>query len=452
MTYSLLLAVISLSCFLSATVSAESPNFVVIIGDDLSPDDLGCYGNKGIRTPHLDSLAAAGLRFDRAFLTCSSCSPSRSSIMTGRYPHATGAAELHQPLPANQIVFPELLKAAGYFTGVAGKWHLGPNARKGFDKILGGGESGAEEWLTLLRARPKDKPFFLWLASFDPHRDYKPGAIDPPHQPSDVRVPPFLPDNAETRGDLAMYYDEIGRLDQNVGQVLAELEKQEVAKDTIVIFMADNGRPFPRCKTTIYDSGVRTPLVVRWPAKVQAGQSRQQLVSSIDLSSTILELADVKAGPSFQGQSFAGALTDEKASARSEVYSEHNWHDYQAHERSVRTERFLYIRNSFPQLTGSPPADAVRSPTYQKMIELEAAGKLPVEQRGCFLAPRAKEELYDVVADPHQLKNLATAPGQAETLAELRFKLDRWIEKFDDKIPEKPTPDKYDRKTGKLPK
>jgi len=447
-----ILAVVVLSfASLAGAIAAERPNFVVIIGDDLSPDDLGCYGNNGIRTPNIDRLASAGLRFDNAFLTCSSCSPSRSSIMTGRYPHQTGAAELHQPLPAEQIIFPQLLNAMGYFTGVAGKWHLGPNARKGFDKILGGKESGAEEWLTLLRDRPKDKPFFLWLASIDPHRDYKRGTLDPPHKAADTKVPPFLPDNEATRNDLAMYYDEIGRLDKNVGAVLAELEKQKVAEETIVVFLADNGRPFPRCKTTVYDSGIRTPLLIRWPGKIKAGETRQQLVSSIDLSSTIFDLAGIKPGPSFLSESFAKVLTDPQAKGRDAIFAEHNWHDYQAHERAVRTDRFLYIRNSFPELTCSPPADAVRSPTYQKMIELEAAGKLAVEQRGCFVAPRTKEELYDVVSDPHQLKNLAGDAAHEKALADLRQRLDRWIEATKDQVPAKPTPDKYDRKTGKAP-
>jgi arylsulfatase A-like enzyme len=371
--------------------------------------------------------------------------------MTGRYPHSTGAAELHQPLPADQVIFPALLKAAGYYTASAGKWHLGPSAKKGFDVVLeGGGESGADKWLSTLRERPKDKPFFLWLAAIDAHRDYKPGAFDPPHRPEDVTVPPFLPDAPETRADLANYYDEIARLDKNLGLVLDELAAQKVADNTIVIFLADNGRPFPRCKTTLYDSGIRTPLIIRWPG-AGVGGITGELVSTVDLAPTILDLAGITPPKSTQGYTFRKLLSPKPTPWRREIFAEHNWHDYQAHERAIRTARWLYIRNSFPQLTGSPPADAVRSPTFELMLRLHDAGKLPPDQAGPLIAPRAAEELYDCDSDPHQLKNLAADPQHASTLAELRARLNAWIKETGDRVPEKPTPDKYDRRTGKLP-
>jgi arylsulfatase A-like enzyme len=173
------------------------------------------------------------------------------------------------------------------------------------------------------------------------------------------------------------------------------------------------------------------------------------LVSSVDIAPTFLELAGVKKSPTFQGKSFTKLLTDPKTSIRDFIYAEHNWHDFQAHERGVRSDRFLYIRNAFPNLTGSPPADAVRSPTYQSMIKLEVQGKLPEKQRGCFITPRPAEELYDVKNDPHCLKNLAADKSYAETLNTLRTALDRWIEDTNDRVPENPTPDKFDRQTGK---
>ena len=141
-----------------------------MIADDLGWNDVGCYGHPHIRTPNIDRLARQGLKFTHAFLTCSSCSPTRCSIMTGRYPHSTGAAELHQPLPPDQVVFPGLLKTAGYYTASAGKWHLGPAPKVHFDAVVGGGPIGCENWVKTLKERPKDRPFFLWLASIDPHR------------------------------------------------------------------------------------------------------------------------------------------------------------------------------------------------------------------------------------------------------------------------------------------
>lgn len=425
------------------------PNFLIMIADDLGYGDLGCYGHPHIRTPNIDRLAAEGLKFTHAFLTCSSCSPSRCSIMTGRYPHCAGAKELHQPLPAGQVVFAGLLRQAGYHTAAAGKWHLGEAAKVNFNTIAGGGPSGCEKWVETLRNRPKNKPFFLWLAAIDPHRDYKPNTIPQPHKPEDAVVPPFLPDVPETRRDLGMYYDEVTRLDGYVGQVLDELNGQGVMDDTFVLFLSDNGRPFPRCKTTVYDSGVQTPFIVRWPGKTKPGAICDSLVSSIDIAPTIVGLAGLDPSPTFQGRSFAPLLADPQASVREYVFAEHNWHDYRAHERSVRSKRYLYIRNAFPDLPCTPPADAVRSITFQTMRDLHVRDKLPPEQLGCFVTPRATEELYDVQADPHQLMNVAGDPKYAKVLDRLRQEHENWVRETDDRVPENPTPDQFDRGTGK---
>ena len=172
---------VSLGVAAGAVAADSRPNFIIMIADDVSPEDIGAYGHPHIRTPNIDAMARDGMRFDAAFLTCSSCSPSRCSINTGRYPHATGAAELHQPLPEAQVTFAELLKQAGYYTAAAGKWHMGPHAKRGYDKVTeGGGPSGCEAWVKTLQDRPRDKPFFLWLASFDAHRGYAKNTIARP--------------------------------------------------------------------------------------------------------------------------------------------------------------------------------------------------------------------------------------------------------------------------------
>ena len=173
----------------SAPICAQEdrPNVVLIIADDMGRHDCGAYGNLKVKTPHIDRLAREGMRFDRAFVTASSCSPSRSSMITGRYPHNTGAEELHSPLPREQVTFVEKLRAAGYWTAQAGKWHLGELAKARFEVIreanvrrATGGDSGAvqsgcDQWVPVLRDRPKGKRFFLWLAAIDPHRDYERG-------------------------------------------------------------------------------------------------------------------------------------------------------------------------------------------------------------------------------------------------------------------------------------
>lgn len=430
--------------------AGSPPNIIVMIADDLAWNDLGCYGHPSITTPNIDAIARAGMRFDNAMLTCSSCSPSRISLLTGRYPSATGARELHMPAPESQVLVSQVLRDAGYWTVAAGKWHLGGAVVKQFDSVLqrNNGPSGCERWVEALRDRPQDRPFFAWLAAFDPHRGYTSGTFDPPHNPAESRVPPYLVEDQATREDLAMYYDEVARFDKYVGSVVAELDRQGIAEQTMLVVMSDNGRPFPRCKTTVYDSGVRTPLIIKLPGKVAAGSVTQQLASSVDLAPTFAELAGTESA-TFQGVSLLPLLSDPAQSVRRYAFSEHNWHDYQACERSVRSMRFRYIRNDFPELPGTPPADAVRSPSYRSILAGADEGTLSKAQRHCLIAPRPPEELYVVAEDPHQLTNVAADAQYAKDLRRLRDALAAWQQRIDDPVAAGASPDRFDRRSGK---
>lgn len=474
-----LLLPLIVSCLAAPVVpqssAADHPNLVLIIADDMAWDDCGAYGNANIRTPNIDQLARDGMLFEKAFLTVSSCSPSRASIITGRYPTNTDADELHWPLPAEQITFVEKLKAAGYWTAAAGKWHLGDAVRDRFDEIRevdtsgfqlpsgeagkagkfvesleGEAQSGCADWIPLLQARPKDKPFFLWLAALDPHRDYHEGILDDPHQPGDAILPPYHVDTPETRADYALYYDEISRLDKYVGRVVAELEAQGVADDTLILFFSDNGRPFPRDKTTVYDSGIRTPWIVRWPSRVAAGTKCGRLVSSVDIAPTFLQLAGVEPGPdsTFVGKSFVALLDDPSKPIRDFIFAEKNWHDFEDHARAARDERFKYIRNDYPDLPLTPSADSARSPTYEALKAGHAAGSLTDAQETVFRTPRSAEEIYDTLSDPFELNNLVADPAHADTLTRLRKALAGWEKLTGDSIPKIRTADEFDRVTG----
>lgn len=450
---------VATSRFLASAETPTRPNIILIIADDLGCEDSTPYGCKGVHTPNLDELARAGMKFTAAFNTCSSCSPSRSSIITGRYPHNTGAEWLHLPLPKEQVTFVEKLKAAGYWTAQAGKWHLGNFVRDRFDVVHEGFHhaptstddgSGCMQWVSTIQEHPKDKPFFLWLASHDPHRPYYKGTLPVPHTADETDVPPFLPDVPPTRKDLAKYYDAIGRLDIYVGKVVAELKREGILDNTILFFITDNGRPFPRCKTSVYDSGIQSPLLVRWPGHIQPGSVCGSLVSSVDLAPTIMELAGLPGLPTFQGKSFVRLLTDPTQSIRDRVFAEHNWHDYAACDRAVRTAKFKYIRNFWTDVPATPPSDAVKAPTFQAMRRLRDAGKLNNAQMACFVKPRAEEELYDVTADPEELNNLADNPKYADTLKDLRGQLEEWRKATKDFIPSPRPADSFDRETGNL--
>ncbi|MCP4456001.1 MAG: sulfatase-like hydrolase/transferase, partial [Planctomycetes bacterium] len=197
-----------------------APNVVIFIADDQGMGDLSCYGHPTLKTPHIDRLAEEGMLFESAFLTISSCSPTRCSLLTGRYPHNTGAEDLHVPLPADQKTMARYLQGAGYYTLSVGKWHLGNAEKRHWDRIVecAGSETGRDA-VTLLRERPRDKPFFFWVASKDPHRPFGQDNIDSPYSSEEVIVPPYLPDHPLIREEIAQYYDEIPRLAPHVGQV-----------------------------------------------------------------------------------------------------------------------------------------------------------------------------------------------------------------------------------------
>ena len=424
---------------LLAQAEDDRPNFIFIIADDVSPDDLACYGPSPVKTPNLDRLAAEGEVFDRAYLTTSSCSPTRCSIITGRYPHNTGAPELHMNLPAGQFMFPKALRDAGYFTVLAGKNHMGPAVDAAFDEITTpAGPGGEGKWVKHLQERPRDKPFFMWFASTDAHRDWQESDADATYQPEEVRVPPFLIDGPQTRADLAAYYHEISRLDRFIGKVRAELARQGVAENTYIIFTADNGRPFPRCKTRLYDSGTKTPFIVWRPGTIKPART-EAMISVIDLAPTLLELAGVQVDPRVQGVNFAEVLAKPQAAGRDYAFAEHNWHVGQAHERSVRTGKWLYIRNAYPEIRSECVESGPQYPAGKELWEAHAAGTLTADQGDIFLEPRPTEELYDMKADPHQLRNLAADPQHGATLARLRAKLAAWTMETGDTVPTKPT-------------
>jgi N-sulfoglucosamine sulfohydrolase len=441
--------------------AGSRPNMILIIADDVSATDIGCYGNADVRTPNLDRLAARGQMWSRAYLTATVCSPSRCSIITGRYPHNTGAPELHTALSEGQPMFPRQLQKAGYWTAQAGKWHLGNYAKKAFDIVIDdrdrNGASGCEYWIPLLRQRPKDKPFFLWLASHDAHRTWQPDPEAPPHDPQSIALPTPLVDTQSTRDDLAKYYDEVQRLDRFVGKVVAELKAQDILDNTLVLFIADNGRPFPRAKRWQTEEGMRTPWILHWPEGLgDRGRRCEQLVSVIDIAPTLLALAGAEIPDSVQGRSFLPQVADANAKICNYVFSERNWQVEYCHERTLRYGHWSYYRNSAPDLAHFGFVNATfpgyRFAGYVDLWRGFRSGKpLTDAQRSVFLQPRPREQLFNLEQDPMEVNDLANDPSQQKLLEQLRATMDHWVEQTGDSIPPKDrrTPDRHDRLTGK---
>ncbi|TKG94256.1 heparan N-sulfatase [Puteibacter caeruleilacunae] len=456
-----------LSCIIIAVLTIlglalraeERPNIILIIADDLSSDDLSCYGNKGIKTPALQALAESGIVFNNAYLTAANCSPSRASIATGRWPISNGQTDLSTgALPSYNVpypeffdgidYFPQVLQKAGYYTAQSGKWHIGYDWNKatgpvanGFDKTdTKTGQSGCENWIKVLDERPKDKPFFMWFAAHDPHDPWTAPKI---HNPDSVFIPPYISDTRFQREQLAKYYDEIYRMDSYIGKVIEKLKQQEVYENTLIVFISDNGRGFWRSKAYIYDAGMKTPLLVSWPKAIKENQEGNQLISSIDLAPTFVELAGLNPEDyTFQGQSVASIWKDlTRKELNNYVISEQHWHGFRTDYRSVRDkDGFLYVWNGHPEQNG------VCNKAFMKnMIALNDEGKLSELQKDPFRYPREVEELYDFKNDPHQTKNLVKDPKFRKKLKELRRVLAKWKELTGDCPSKKEIPDWYQR-------
>jgi N-sulfoglucosamine sulfohydrolase len=414
--------------------SHERPNIVFLISDDQSVPDLGCYGNAAIGTPNIDRLAQEGMRFDNAFVSSPQCSPSRAAILTGRSPVAVGMSRLHAALRPWVPSVLEPLERAGYYTAAYRKVHLGDDFQKRWDYYGGFDEPPA----SFFARRPKDRPFFLWVGFEDPHRPYPHGQPwTPPHDPSQVIVPPYLPDTVKVRQDLAMYYDAIARMDRDAGEVLAALDREGLAKDALVVFAADNGLPFPGAKGSLYDAGIHVPLVVRWPGHVAPGAIDRDLVSLLDLPATWLDAAGVAVPPEMEGRSFLGRLTGSAPQpTRTAVFAERDWHDTQDAIRAVRTTRQLLIHNFRAEVPYAPTFDLRDSLTWSSILELEGAHTLlPSLHQRLFASPRPELELYDLASDPTQTTNLAADPARAADVHALEVLLGQWMTAVNDYLP-----------------
>tara|TARA_B100001057_G_scaffold288727_1_gene288831 strand:+ start:1096 stop:2571 length:1476 start_codon:yes stop_codon:yes gene_type:complete len=446
-----LIILIALTQCKKSEKTENKPNFIVFIADDVSWDDLSVYGNEYVKTPNIDSLSSEGLVFKNMYLTTSSCSPSRNSIITGRYPHNTGAPELHSQPPMEMTTVAEALKEGGYYTALSGKFHMGAYARRGFNLIIEdkklNGLGGEQQWVKTLEDRPKDKPFFMWYASIDAHRSWGENNFSGTHDPEALTPPEYLVNDYLTKQDLGNYYDEITRFDYYIGKVVATLKKQKVYENTVIIVMADNGRPFPHSKTRLNDQGVKTPFILTYKKDKISGET-QSLISAIDIAPTILEYAKLEIGENYQGKSFKKVLENPDTPFRNYVFAEHNWHDYEAHERMVRSKDFMYIENNRNQFAQRGPLDAINSDSFTSLLVQLQAGEISEIQKEIFLTPRPKREFYDMEKDFFQRENLIGEKSYQEAIQHLESILEKWKIETGDSQPDEITKDWYEKRPG----
>ena len=413
------------------------PNVFFAISDDQSWIHTGSAGDPVIKTPTIDRVAREGVRFTHAFCCSPSCTPSRSAILTGQdIWRLEEAGNLWSTLRKKFQVYPDLLEAAGYHVGHMRKgW--GPGNYEAGGRTRNPAGPAAKNFAEFHRSVPDGKPFCFWFGSYDPHRPYKKGSgLKAGMKIGDVRVPPFLPDTPEVRSDILDYYVEVQRFDRQVGEALQLLEQAGALDNTIVVITSDNGMPFPRAKTNLYDYGVRMPLVVRWPEKVKGGRVVDDFTTLADLAPTFLEAVGLKPLPEMTGRSLLEVLTSGHSGGvdpkRSQVVVGRERHTIRREGgvgypmRAIRTGEFLYIRNYEPDRwpAGDPPqyGDIDPSPTRTYMLEnRDSAEVKPLFELAC--GKRPAEELYDLKADPGQLNNVAGLSRYDSTRKKLRAAL-----------------------------
>ena len=430
---------------------SERPNIIVFIADDAGWRDFGCYGNPVIQTPNIDQLAAEGIQFNNVFLTTPQCSPTRTSLLTGQFAHTLRTEDLHTPLKTSQKTVAHHLNEAGYYTALLGKSHIGKEATAEFDYFNPGKGNPRGQDLETVLEEAGEQPVFTWFAFFDPHRSYKSHTIANPHNPDDVVVAPYLADTPETRLDLAMYYDEIARMDSTIGAALQILEDRGERENTVIFFMTDNGKPFTRAKGTLYDEGVKTPFIVNWPTQIKQESTDDNLLTTLRLAPTILDLAGAEIPTSMYAESMVPSLVNQERVVDEFVFSERNWHDCDEHMRSVRSDSFKLIVNSYIELPHGTAADLAGSLSHQSLLRLKEEGKLSEAQSLVFQVPRAGIELYDVINDPYELNNLAFRAEYRPVIRKHYEVLQQWMQETDDFPPHyRRRYDNTDRVTGAM--
>ncbi len=433
----------------------KQPNFLFVLSDDHSTPHTGCFGNPVIQTPVIDRLASQGMKMDRMFTAAPQCVPSRSAFLTGRSPVANRMGRFSSPMPPEIKTLPELLRAKNYYTGVCRRvFHLDgmpnptPLTRRIYEEHdmktwakrvdflhTGGTRNDTPKVMNGFLDKAGQKPFFLWVNFSDPHHPWDRNAISKPHDPASIPLPAHLPDLPGVRDDLARYYDEISRADDELGMVLNTLEQRGLADNTLVIFMGDNGHAFPHGKGSLYDPGLNVPCVARWPDKIAPGTASHNLLSGEDVTPTFLEAAGLSATKDMSGRSFLPLLRGAaNYQPRKHIFAAripHGSANYTAQTKSSSFDLSRCARSSSHKLIWNytpyqeyEPVDSAKGPGWLEILAAHEAGKLsPALGKAYFTRPRPVVELFDLDKDPSELNNLAGQANYARVEEELKIAL-----------------------------
>lgn len=442
-----LLSTVALSLSTSAQeVLIDKPNIILILSDDHSYPHVGCYNDVNVLkyniTPNLDAFAKQGRRFERAYTTSPQCAPSRASMFTGCSPVSIGVTRFYEPARKEVPFFTDILRKSGYWVGLAGRSHHldGPPAsvdpfiyevlenegmvyaKSRFDMVSTFSTKGTrlaavpQKVDSILNLVPKGKPFFLYFGFNQPHRTYDDNyeEIDP----NQLVLPPDFVDLPEVRRDYARYLSDLRDMDLGFGYIMKVLEDRKLTKNTIVIFMGDNGESLLRGKGTLHGRGIHVPLLIRFPGVTKPNSSTKTLVSGEDLAPTILDLVGLSFENSINGKSFINTIKGiEDNNKREYVFAERGYHngpltrtDGYDLSRSVTSERYHYIYNALPRQE-FVQVDMVKTNAWDDIVKAHSENRLSeMHQNFYFYKERPFFELYDLQNDPFELNNLSGRP------------------------------------------
>lgn len=434
----------------------SQPNFLLCMADDWGWPHAGALGDPVVQTPTFDQLASEGILFEHAYVSSPSCTPSRNAVLTGQYHWRLGqGANLHSTLDVSIPVYPLLLEEAGYFVGRWRKcWGPGKLEPGGYIDTNPGGPK-FDSFRDFIDQRPDDQPFCFWLGSSDPHRAYKLNSgKESGMNLDDIVVPDFYPNEEIIRSDIADYYFEVQRFDRDCGEAIELLREIGEIENTIIVMTGDHGMPFPRCKSNLYDMGVRVPLAIRWGEIKNPGREVRDFISFTDFAPTFLELAGVPLPEAMTGISLSPILKSKKDGwvtdyRQSVIFGKERHVPAQLAPsiagypcRSIRTEKWQYIYNFFPQrwpagvsegashpMNNFPDCDG--GPTKHYLMTLKDDPDYGKYYDWSF-DQRPQEELYDMDNDPFQLVNLAGNPDYVEIRVELKDKLFQQLKDSED--------------------
>ncbi len=434
----------------------DRPNVVLFLADDHGALDSGPYGNQVVRTPNLDRLAREGLRFDRAFAASPTCVPSRAALYTGLMPFRNGAHANHSRTKEGARSLPHYLQEHGYRVALAGKVHVQPREVFPFEylprsNVQEPGTTGGlrqdvslEAVESFVKGLDPKRPFCLVVGCHSPHVVWPEKAA---YDPDKVDLPPTHVDTPQTRKARARYYTDVAKADAQLGAVLRLLKDRGLEEDTLFVYTADNGPQWPFAKWTVYDAGLRVPLLARWPGRVKAGTATSAMVSLCDLTPTLLEATGARAPDGLDGKSFLPVLLGKAESHRDAVFATHTGDGAmnRSPARCVRTGRYKYVLNLAPEVRYTTHIDKASDhdggreywPSWVEKAKTDPNAAAVVKR----YHDRPREELYDLEADPHEVNNLADRAKHAEVLRDLRDRLAAWRkQQGDDKTGPEPLP------------